>query len=173
MTWGTQTRALRQLEGWDGVVGWCGGREGGSREREYMYTYDWSMLMYGKNQHHIVIILQLKLNKLRENDILKKWKRNAGSIPLRYGDQGWCDIPGTLVGLGPKAAASWVWGSPLGAWWSSHLQPPCLGSPHLQMTSLSAEWCCRNWDMSRGWKVRGKMSWNTRILRCFFWNVLL
>ena len=71
------------------------------------------MLMYGKNQHHIVIILQLKINKLRENDILKKWKRNAGSIPLRCGDQGWCDITGTLVGLGPKAAVSWVCGSPM------------------------------------------------------------
>ena len=64
--------------------------------------------MYGKNKHHIVIILQLKINKLRENDILKKWKRHAGSIPLRYSDQGWCDIPGTWVGLGPKAAVSWV-----------------------------------------------------------------
>ena len=25
-----------------------------------MYTYDWSMLMYGKNQHNTVIILQKK-----------------------------------------------------------------------------------------------------------------
>ena len=33
--------------------------------------------MYGKNQHHIVIILQLKINKLRENNIFKKWKMLA------------------------------------------------------------------------------------------------
>ena len=25
-----------------------------------MYTYDWSMFMYGKNQHNTVIILQKK-----------------------------------------------------------------------------------------------------------------
>ena len=28
-----------------------------------MYTYGWSMLMYGRNPHNIVIILQLKINK--------------------------------------------------------------------------------------------------------------
>ena len=31
-----------------------------------MYNYDWSMLMYGRNQHNTVIILQLKINKLRK-----------------------------------------------------------------------------------------------------------
>ena len=102
-------------------MGWGGRREGGSRGRGHMYTYDWAMLMYGKTQHNIVIILQLKINKLRKNYILKKWKRNAGSIPLRYGDQGWCDIPGTWVGLGPKAQYPGSEGVPWvpSPWWSS------------------------------------------------------
>ena len=39
-----------------------GGWEEGSRGREHMYTCDWFMLMYGRNQHNIVIILQLKIN---------------------------------------------------------------------------------------------------------------
>ena len=33
--------------------------------RRHMFTYSWSILMYGRNQHNTVIILQLKLNKLR------------------------------------------------------------------------------------------------------------
>ena len=37
---------------------------------------------------------------------------------------------------------SWCWGS--------HLQPPSLGSPHLWMKAPFPEWCCRNWDVSRG-----------------------
>ena len=36
-----------------------------SRVRGCMYTYDWSMLMYGRNWHNIIINLQLKINKLR------------------------------------------------------------------------------------------------------------
>ena len=107
MTQGTKTRALWQLRG----VGWGGRWEGGSRGRGHMYTYDWSMLMYGRNHHNIVIILQLEIKKLRKHHILKKWKRNADSIPLRYGDQCGCDIPGAWVGLGPNAAVSWIWGS--------------------------------------------------------------
>ena len=50
------------LEGWDGVGG---GREF-LQERGYMCIYGWSMLMYGWNQHNIVITLQLKINKLRK-----------------------------------------------------------------------------------------------------------
>ena len=45
------------LEGWDGVGG---GRE--AREGRDMYTSGRSRLMYGRNQHNIVIILQLKIN---------------------------------------------------------------------------------------------------------------
>ena len=37
---------------------------------------------------------------------------------------------------------SWCWGS--------HLQPSSLGLPHLWMKALFLEWCCRNWDLSRG-----------------------
>ena len=37
--------------------------EGGSRGRGHMYTYGWFILMYGRNQHNSVIILQLKINE--------------------------------------------------------------------------------------------------------------
>ena len=43
------------LEVWD--------RVGGSRGRRHMYTYGLSMVMYDRNQHNIVTILQLKINK--------------------------------------------------------------------------------------------------------------
>ena len=39
-------------------------------------------------------------------------------------------------------------------WWGSHLQPPSLGLPHLWVKAPSAEWCCRNWDLSRGQRVK-------------------
>ena len=35
-----------------------------------MYTYDWSMWKYSRNQQNIVIIFQLKINKLKEKKIL-------------------------------------------------------------------------------------------------------
>ena len=38
-----------------------GGREVQKRG-EHMYTYGWFMFIYGRNQHNIVIILQLKPN---------------------------------------------------------------------------------------------------------------
>ena len=43
-----------------GQMGW----EGGLREKGRMYTYEWLMLMYGRNQHNIVkhFILQSKIN---------------------------------------------------------------------------------------------------------------
>ena len=59
MTQGTKTRALWQPS----VVGWGGRWEGGSRGIWRVYTYSWSILMYGRNQHNIVIILQLKIKK--------------------------------------------------------------------------------------------------------------
>ena len=36
-------------EGWDGEEGWRGVQDG-----EHMYTHDWFMLMYGKNDYNIV-----------------------------------------------------------------------------------------------------------------------
>ena len=52
--------------------------EGVSRRRGHKYTYGlmYGRLMYGRNQHNIVIILQLKIKELR-----KKKKR----IRLMYG----------------------------------------------------------------------------------------
>ena len=54
----------------------------------HMYPYDWSMWMYSKNQHNIVIILQLKINKLRKKRILVycgcqdgcRWRRDRLGI---------------------------------------------------------------------------------------------
>ena len=60
MTQETQTGALWQPRG----VGWSGREEWSSKGREYMYTFGLSMLMYGRNQHNILIILQLKINKI-------------------------------------------------------------------------------------------------------------
>ena len=42
-------------------IGWGGrSKEGAGWGGGHMYTYGWFMLMYGKNHHNIVIILQLK-----------------------------------------------------------------------------------------------------------------
>ena len=46
------------LEGWDGKGGERDALEGGDI---CIHNYDWSMMMYGRNQHNIVIILQLKI----------------------------------------------------------------------------------------------------------------
>ena len=62
----TQTRLCGNLEGWDGKGGERDALEGGDI---YIHNYDWSMMMYGRNQHNIVIILQLKIKK---NFITKK-----------------------------------------------------------------------------------------------------
>ena len=59
MTHGTQMGHLWQHR----RVGWGERWEGGWRGRGHMYTYGWTMLMYGRNQHNIVIILKLKINK--------------------------------------------------------------------------------------------------------------
>ena len=37
----------------------------------HIYIYDWPMLIYGKTQHNIVIILQLKIDELQK-------KKNTG-----------------------------------------------------------------------------------------------
>ena len=44
-----------------------------------MYTYGWSMLMYDRNQHNIVIILQLKIHTLRKK---KYHKQNFPGDPV-------------------------------------------------------------------------------------------
>ena len=38
----------------DKLEGWGGRWEGGVRGRGHMYTYEWFMLMFGRNQHSIV-----------------------------------------------------------------------------------------------------------------------
>ena len=48
------------LEGWDGEGGERDALEGGDI---CIHNYDWSMMMCGRNQHYIVIILQLKIRK--------------------------------------------------------------------------------------------------------------
>ena len=44
-----------------------------------MYTYGWSMLMYDRNQHNIVIILQLKIHTFRKK---KYHKQNFPGDPV-------------------------------------------------------------------------------------------
>lgn len=43
-------------------MGWGGRWERGRRGKGHMCTYDWPMLTCDRNQHNIVIILQLKIN---------------------------------------------------------------------------------------------------------------
>ena len=68
MSWGNckifnSKKQVSQSSGttWRSGMGWRW--EEGSRGRGQMYTYGWCMLMYGRNQHNIVIISQLEINK--------------------------------------------------------------------------------------------------------------
>ena len=63
--WVSQPRTQWQ----PGGVGWDGKWEGGSGERGHMYTCDWFMLMYGRNQHNVVKLLSSNL----KNCFKKKW----------------------------------------------------------------------------------------------------
>jgi len=56
MNQGTQARLCDNLEG----LGWGGRGEGGSRRGGHSDTYGSAMLMCGRNQHNIVIILKNK-----------------------------------------------------------------------------------------------------------------
>jgi len=60
------------LEGWEGRV-----VVGVIRGRGHVYTYGRFLLMYGKNHHDIVIILQLKI--IHKTDCRKK--TTLGRIP--------------------------------------------------------------------------------------------
>ena len=40
--------------------------EGGLRRGGDVHTYGWFMVTYGRNHHNIVIIFQLKLNKIKK-----------------------------------------------------------------------------------------------------------
>ena len=55
-SWAPKASALGQPRG----IGWEGRWAGGSGWGGHMYTCGPFMLMYGKNHHNIVIILQLK-----------------------------------------------------------------------------------------------------------------
>ena len=50
--------------------------EGGSRWKGYVYYYDRFVLLYGRNQHNIVIIFQLK-NKLEKENYNKVSCQNS------------------------------------------------------------------------------------------------
>ena len=60
----TRSSAWPSVTTYRSGMGW----EGSSRGRGHKYTYDWCMLMYGRNQYNIVIILQLKINKLKKEE---------------------------------------------------------------------------------------------------------
>ena len=75
-------------------MGW-GGRE--AREGRDMYTSGLPMLIYGRNQHNIVIILQLKINKLKKK---KKWRFESQlHFVLAMG----CRLVKVTVGVSPSA----------------------------------------------------------------------
>ena len=58
--------------------------EGGLRRGGDVHTYGWFMVTYGRNHHNIVIILQLKLNKIKKK-ILKQVKKSTKSLkPTLY-----------------------------------------------------------------------------------------
>ena len=61
------TKSRTPLSDWTELrwVGWARRWEGRSRWRGRMYTYGWFMLMYSRNQHNIITILQLKIIKLK------------------------------------------------------------------------------------------------------------
>ena len=46
--------AQSSAQGWPREVGWGVEWEGGSWGKGCMYTYDWSALLYNRNQHSIV-----------------------------------------------------------------------------------------------------------------------
>ena len=71
---------LRQPRG----VAWAGRWEGGSRGKGRVYTYGWSMLMYGRDQHNAAIILQLKINKLRKKTLCKMFIMDTYSIGFLF-----------------------------------------------------------------------------------------
>ena len=73
MTQGTQMGPLWQHR----RVGWGERWEEGWRGRGHMYTYGWTMLMYGRNQHNIVIILKLKINKEKKSHRARGWDRDS------------------------------------------------------------------------------------------------
>ena len=50
----------------DNLEEWEMGR--GLMREGHMCSYGWSMLIYGRNQHSIVIILQVKVNELRKKN---------------------------------------------------------------------------------------------------------
>jgi len=85
--------ALSQLR----VLGWCGRWEGVSRGRAHMYTSDWFVLMYGRNQHSVVkqLLSNLKTNEfkniryilythtLTHTHIQFLWKPQAETVTLK------------------------------------------------------------------------------------------
>ena len=63
-------RLCNNLEGWEGLE-----VRGRSRGRGHMSTYDWLMLMYGRNivmQYYKAMLLQLKMSKFKSEKKKKK-----------------------------------------------------------------------------------------------------
>ena len=56
-------------------VGEVGNWEGGSRGRGHMCIYGLSMMMYGRNQHNIIIILQLKIREKKLKHAEEQYSR--------------------------------------------------------------------------------------------------
>lgn len=63
---------------WCSVTTWggCGAGVGGSRERGYMYTYAWFMLLYGRHQHNTVKQLSPNLKKGKKGNCKARKLKN-------------------------------------------------------------------------------------------------
>ena len=57
-----------------------------------MYTYVWSLLIYGRNQHNIAIILKLKIKKRKTATLMVKDLKWLLGLPSSLDSQ-WNTVP--------------------------------------------------------------------------------
>ena len=112
---------------------WGGRWKGGSRRRGHMCTYDWSMLKYSRNQHNIVIILQLKIKK-------KNWVPQSCWLHFQVSVLGSTDIEHFMIAESSTLQCSGraeTWDFLKGTWRSiSCLGLSVSGCPWLLLTWL-------------------------------------
>ena len=106
------------LEGWDG--------EGGLRGRGHVYIYGRFMLMYGRHQHNIVIILQL--NRSKKIHIMKRWE--VAHLTSR---EGWRTKRGQIATQSKHAHSAWPCPKP---------QESAVSKTDLILSSRSSDLCC-------------------------------
>ena len=89
---GGQERESKR-KGWDGGRG----REGGSRERGYMYTYSWFLLLYGRNQQHCKAAMRVCMLScsIVSASLRPPWAvAHQAPLSMRFSRQEyWCGLP--------------------------------------------------------------------------------